>query len=119
MTLGTKLYTFFNGEIVGTDAEGNRYYQERREPKDGRKRSRWVMYKGVAEASRIPPEWHAWLHRTVDTPPTEAKQPRKPWQKRHRANLTGTTAAYRPPGSEYEGGRRAKATGDYEPWRPS
>jgi NADH:ubiquinone oxidoreductase subunit len=119
MSLGTKLYTFFNGELVGTDAEGNRYYQERREPKDGRKRSRWVMYKGVAEASRIPPEWHAWLHRTVDTPPTQAKRLRKPWQKEHRPNLTGTTAAYRPPGSEYEGGRRDKATGDYEPWRPS
>lgn len=118
MTLGTKLYTYLNGALVGTDAEGNRYYQERRAPKD-RPRARWVMYKGKAEASRIPPEWHAWLHRTIDTPPSEAKRPAKPWQKEHRANPTGTPAAYHPPGSEYKGGRRAKATGDYEPWRPS
>ena len=118
MTIGTRLYTFFNGALVGSDADGNRYYQEKRAPKD-RPRGRWVMYKGKAEASKVPPEWHAWLHRTVDTPPTEAKRPAKPWQKEHRANRTGTPDAYQPPGSEYEGGKRAKATGDYEPWRPS
>jgi NADH:ubiquinone oxidoreductase subunit len=118
MTLGTKLYTLFNGELVGTDADGNRYYRERREPK-GRKRSRWVMYNGPAEASRVPPEWHAWLHRIVDEPPVTKTRPTRPWQKEHRSNPTGTPAAYHPPGSEYEGGRRAKATGDYEPWRPS
>ncbi|MFO0989277.1 MAG: NADH:ubiquinone oxidoreductase subunit NDUFA12 [Alphaproteobacteria bacterium] len=118
MTIGTRIYTFFNGALVGSDAEGNRYYQEKRTPKD-RPRGRWVMYKGKAEASKVPPEWHAWLHRTVDTPPTEAKRPAKPWQKEHRANRTGTPDAYHPPGSEYEGGKRAKATGDYEPWRPS
>lgn len=118
MTLGTKLYTFFKGQLVGTDAAGNRYYQERRAPTD-RPRSRWVMYNGPEEASRVPPEWHAWLHRTIDEPPAEKKRPVKPWQKEHRANATGTAEAYRPPGSEYEGGHRAKATGDYEPWRPS
>jgi NADH:ubiquinone oxidoreductase subunit len=118
MTLGTRLYTFFNGELVGTDDEGNRYSRERREPV-GRPRRRWVMYKGAAEASRIPPEWHAWLHRIVDMPPVERKRAPKPWQKPHMPNLTGTPAAYRPPGSEYQGGQRARGTGDYEPWRPS
>ncbi len=118
MTLGTRLHTYFNGELVGTDADGNRYYQERREPKN-RNRSRWVMYKGPAEASRVPPEWHAWLHRTTDKPPVGKQRPVKPWQKEHLPNLTGTPGAYHPPGSEYEGGKRARATGDYEPWRPS
>jgi len=118
MSLGTRLHTFFNGELVGADAQGNRYYQERRQPRD-RPRSRWVMYNGPAEASRIPPEWHAWLHRTVDAPPIERKRPPKPWQKEHLPNRTGTPAAYRPPGSVYQGGKRARATGDYEPWRPS
>ena len=32
--------------------------------------------------------------------------------------LTGTDQAYRPPGHTLKGGRRAKATGDYEPWTP-
>src|SRR5262249_33985805 len=111
-------YTFFNGELVGSDEQGNRYYQERREPRD-RPRARWVMYNGAVEASRVPPEWHAWLHRTVAAPPVEQKRAKKPWQKEHLPNRTGTAEAYRPPGSESQGGRRPRATGDSEPWRPS
>ena len=33
-------------------------------------------------------------------------------------NLTGTGLAYRPPGHLKSGGRREKATGDYEAWKP-
>ena len=44
--------------------------------------------------------------------------PRRRWQKEHLPNQTGTKAAYRPQGSVLAGGRRAKATGDYEPWTP-
>ena len=33
-------------------------------------------------------------------------------------NMTGTPEAYRPPGSILGRGVRAKATGDYKPWRP-
>ena len=43
----------------------------------------------------------------------------RPWQKPHIPNRTGTAEAYRPPGHEFKGGRRAAATGDYEPWTPS
>jgi NADH:ubiquinone oxidoreductase subunit len=42
----------------------------------------------------------------------------KPWEKEHLPNLTGTAAAYRPPGSLLGGGQRAPATGDYEAWQP-
>jgi NADH:ubiquinone oxidoreductase subunit len=34
-------------------------------------------------------------------------------------NMTGTEAAYRPPGSILATGKRPAATGDYESWRPS
>ena len=51
-----------------------------------------------------------------DAPLPEDK--RHPWQQEHQPNLTGTAAAYRPPGHELEGGRRARATGDYEAWTP-
>jgi NADH:ubiquinone oxidoreductase subunit len=51
-------------------------------------------------------------------PPLQPKRP-WPWQKPHQPNLTGTAQAYRPPGHDYRGGHRAKATGDYEPWQPS
>lgn len=116
MSVGTRLHTWLFGRLVGADGAGNRYYVDRRT--QGQKREgRWVLYNGEAEASRVPPEWHAWLHHTVASPPV-ARRPRKPWQKPHEPNLTGTVAAYRPPGHEFAGGVRARATGDYEPWRP-
>lgn len=118
MPLGTWLFTTFSGKRVGTDGAGNRYFEERRHPKS-RRAKRWVIYKGAAEASLVPPEWHAWLHFTVDTTPVDRPPVIKPWQKPHLPNLTGTQNAYRPAGHDYEGGKRAKATGDYEPWRPS
>ena len=40
-------------------------------------------------------------------------------QKPHRPNLSGTKFAYFPPGHDRRGGKRDKATGDYESWRPS
>lgn len=116
MTIGTLIFTWLKGEPVGTDPFGNRYYRERRRPA-GRREKRWVLYAGDPEASKVPAEWHAWLHYTVDEVPP-AGRPRAPWQKSHVPNLTGTTHAYRPPGHALEGGRRAKATGDYEPWTP-
>jgi NADH:ubiquinone oxidoreductase subunit len=62
---------------------------------------------------------HAWLHYTTDQVPDDSKTKVPAWQKEHKPNLTGTAAAYRPPGHTLEGGKRAPATGDYEPWRPS
>lgn len=111
-TLGTKLFTWRKGELVGEDGQGNRYYRER-----GGKR-RWVIYDGDVEASRIPPEWHLWLHYTSDAPPSEKPLARKEWEKPHQPNLTGTVQAYFPPGSLAAGGERSPATGDYEPWTP-
>lgn len=115
MNLGTRLYTWLHGEFVGEDTFGNRYYRERRALR-GRKERRWVMYNGALEASKVPPEWHAWLHFSSDAP-LEGK--RQAWQKPHRPNLTGTRFAYFPPGHDRRGGKRDKATGDYESWRPS
>lgn len=116
-SLGTLLLTWLFGEQVGTDEFGNRYYRSRRAPLHGRER-RWVVYNGLDEASKVPPEWHAWLHHTVRQPLTEQATVAKPWQKDHLPNLTGTVYAYRPQGHEFRGGKRAKGTGDYEPWRP-
>ena len=121
MTLATRLYTWFRGELVGTDQFVNRYYRDRTGASrcDGLREKRWVMYNGEAEASRVPPDWHAWLHHTVVEPPRPNAPPAKPWQREHVPNLTGTALAYRPPGHEFKGGKRAAATGDYEPWTPS
>ncbi|HXP29591.1 MAG TPA: NADH:ubiquinone oxidoreductase subunit NDUFA12 [Stellaceae bacterium] len=124
MTIGTRLFTWLKGELVGTDSEGNRYYREKSHRpllRGGGRASRvrrWVIYKGEAEPSRVPPEWHAWLHHTIDEVPKDAERLRYPWQKEHQPNLTGTPQAYRPPGSVLRGGERPRATGDYEAWIP-
>jgi NADH:ubiquinone oxidoreductase subunit len=102
---------------VGTDSLGNRYF--RGNPRKGYQRERrWVMYNGEAEATRVPPEWHGWLHYQTDVIPADDTGFRRPWQKPHQPNRTGTNAAYRPPGHVLEGGQRQKATGDYEAWTP-
>ena len=116
-TIGTRLHTWLNGEQVGADDFGHRYFQEKRPP-TGRRRKRWVIYRGEDEASAVPPEWHAWLHYMFDDPPEDAGRPKHSWQKFHVPNLTGTPQAYRPPGHTLQGGKRAPATGDYEPWTP-
>jgi len=125
MTFGTWLFTLWKGKLVGTDQFGNRYYREKTRRalvKGGgmpSRERRWVLYNGIAEASRVPPQWHAWLHHTVDAPPAPGEtQPKYPWQKEHLPNLTGTPLAYRPPGSVLRGGRREPSTSDYEPWVP-
>jgi NADH:ubiquinone oxidoreductase subunit len=116
MNLGTWLFTKLHGRQVGTDAAGNVYYTQRRPRSDAARVRRWVMYAGKPEASDVPPEWHAWLHYTTDAPLPDG--PRLPWQKPHLPNETGTPLSYRPPGHDYEGGKRDRATGDYEAWTP-
>ena len=76
-----------------------------------------MLYRrGPVEASRVPPEWHPWLHYTTDAPLPVGNRPA--WEKPHQANLTGTPQGYRPAGHDYAGGRRAPTTDDYEAWTP-
>ena len=54
-TLGTRLYTWLRGELVGRDGQGNRYYRAkgggRTHPDSLRREQRWVIYEGEAEAN--------------------------------------------------------------------
>jgi NADH:ubiquinone oxidoreductase subunit len=102
---------------VGTDTLGNKYFRAKARKGYNHER-RWVIYKGEAEASNVPPEWHGWLHHQTDAVPQASSGYRRIWQKPHRPNLTGTNQAYRPPGHVLMGGQRDKATGDYEAWKP-
>ncbi len=115
-SIGTYLYTWLHGAQVGTDEFGNRYYHYKKEL-NGRER-RWVLYKGKKEASKVPPEWHAWLHHTTAAPLSEAAAQPVDWQQPYVPNLTGTLNAYHPAGSDARGGRRARTSGDYEAWTP-
>jgi NADH:ubiquinone oxidoreductase subunit len=110
-TLGTQIFTWRKGQRVGEDEQGNIYYQN----KDASRR--WVIYNGEAEASRVSPDWHGWLHFTWKDAPTVKPLVHKPWENPHHENLTGTAAAYAPAGSIRSA--QAPATRrDYEAWQP-
>ena len=109
-TLNTQIHTWRKGVKVGEDAQGNAFYTTR----DGKRR--WVIFNGEAEASRVSPDWHGWLHHTYKQAPTESPLAHKPWEKPHQENLSGTPLAYAPAGSI----RRAEPAPrkDYEAWTP-
>jgi NADH:ubiquinone oxidoreductase subunit len=116
-TFGTGLYTRRFGTKVGTDSLGNIYFQTRSGASGPRRR--WVIYDGSNDASRVPPEWHSWLHGNIEGPPDESLPAPRSWEKPAIANQTGTVEAYRPAGALEMTGRRAAATGDYEAWSPN
>jgi NADH:ubiquinone oxidoreductase subunit len=111
-TITTGIHVRRHGRKVGTDALGNLYYAAK---KGGR---RWVLYNGPNDASRIPPDWHAWIHHQIDGPPDESLPPPPKFLREPTPNLTGTPLAYRPSGALERGARRAAASGDYEAWTP-
>lgn len=117
-TPGTLLTTWRSGQFVGEDEFGNRYYRKPGKDKTIGVERRWVIYKGEADGSAVPPGWKGWLNQTVHVSPAEeAYQPRE-WQRQHLPNMTGTPDAYRPEGSILRSGERPAATGDYLAWTP-
>jgi NADH:ubiquinone oxidoreductase subunit len=121
-TIGTLLNSGRTGEQVGTDAQGNRYFRSKKlvaagQPLGGRER-RGVIYEGANDASRVPAEWHGWLHGSFDGVPESHLPPARIWEVDYTPNATGTASAYRPQGALERGGHRAAATGDYEAWNP-
>lgn len=110
-----------SGELVGKDEFGNRYFRERKggTGADGKQR-RWIVFNGYADASRVPSEWHGWMHHTFEEPPTDTPLARRAWEQDHKPNLTGTLHAYRPKGSLSAGSdrKRQRTSGDYEAWTP-
>ena len=76
----TKIFTWWNGAtigalfdiakratLVGEDDQGNRYFEERKATLEGRKR-RYVLYKGYAEPSRVPADWHGGFTTRLSNP---------------------------------------------------
>ncbi len=111
-TLGTRLYTWRKGQLVGEDEDGNKFYQS----KDGKKR--WVIYVGEVEATKISAEWYGWLHHMFDNNPVNDPLPHKDWELPNQENQSGTPNAYRPKGSILAP-KPADLGTDYEAWTPS
>lgn len=115
-TINTRFFTWWKGKRVGEDQFGNIYY-EGGYHKDGYLR-RWVIYKDYSEASTIPPGWHGWIHHRCDCLPTQENYQPYEWEKPHVANMTGTSAAYRPKGSIVHNDERSYRYEDYNAWLP-
>lgn len=119
-TVSLALYTSRNGRLVGQDEFGNTYYRAIGPLIDrsvGPER-RWVVYNGLADASRVPPGWRGWLTHAVDVAPTEEDYVPREWQKPHVENMTGTPGAYRPKGSQLAPGGHPAQNDSYVPWSP-
>ena len=115
MDLVTLMTLKLTARQVGTDRFGNRYYEERR-ARRGKPPRRYVRYNGMAEASKVPADWHGWLHQTESAPPPEGGYDKYEWQQEHQPNVTGTVNAHRPQGHILR--KRRASNGHYEPWRP-
>jgi len=113
-TVTTMLNSALTGEKVGTDAQGNTYYRAKKPYPKGHpfagKERRWVIYNGANDASRVPAEWHGWLHGSFDGVP-ESNLPPRIWEADYTPNATGTVQAHRP--------RHGRTNGDYEAWNPA
>lgn len=112
MSFLTKFRIKLNCTKIGGDEFGNEYYQS----KDLK---RYVLYNGSAEPSKIPAQWHGWMHYTTDIAPVNINTHRFPWQKSHLPNLTGTKNSHAPKGHMAQGGQRDEVSADYQSWNPN
>lgn len=105
------LNLFYNNS--GGDVYGNRYYESKSRCVTGKYR-RVVKYNGMAEPTKVPPLWHAWLHYLKNTPPNEKGAENQDWQREYRPNITGlnTQKLF----SEYNG---RKIFSGYKAWKGS
>uniref|UniRef100_A0A7S3A0X4 NADH dehydrogenase [ubiquinone] 1 alpha subcomplex subunit 12 n=1 Tax=Rhodosorus marinus TaxID=101924 RepID=A0A7S3A0X4_9RHOD len=107
--------------LVGVDEVGNRYYEN---PNAIIGRERWVEYYGIekktgTDALKIPAEWHMWVHRMVDEPPSRRPVEHPKYQGEIEGNLSGTKDAYY---SQYYVKSKdfvGRAGSKIEPWNPS
>ncbi|CAG8436892.1 7621_t:CDS:2 [Ambispora gerdemannii] len=87
------------GTLVGVDQFGNKYYENKEEIYG---RDRWVEYGGTLykdayeDASMIPSEWHRWIHKLTEYPPTVEPAANPTFKATHKPNFTGTDKAYKP-----------------------
>ena len=106
-TIGTFIYTLLNGKFEGSDSFANKYYSNS-------KGKRWVIYDNKVESTKIPPEWHMWIHHLAKDKPSNITK-KYEWQKEHVENLSGTKDAYKPDGSLINNPK--KNMKKYESWK--
>ena len=62
MSLGFKIYSFINGNLVHEDSLGNKFYSDKK-----KKDKRLVVYAEGLGPESLPTNYHNWLHNTSDS----------------------------------------------------
>ena len=62
MSLGFKIYSFLNGNLVHEDSLGNKFYHDKKNTL-----KRWVVYTEGLGPESLPTNYHNWLHYTSDS----------------------------------------------------
>ncbi len=104
--LGTLITTIFFGEKVGQDEFKNKYYNSKN------KKKRWVIYFGKNDASSVPPEWQAWLTKTVNNLPSNTTK-KHSWLISHKPNTTKNINM----NDKYANNNHSSHL-TYKPWKP-
>lgn len=115
MALFDSLFIRLTSRRIGQDSAGNTYWMARNRRDTYGRPMRRITYAGAPDPTTVPPEWWGWLHHTTDAP-MDMNAPRKPWQKPHLPNRTGSAEAWHPPGMAAPD--RPHVAGDYEAWTP-
>lgn len=91
MSILDNLFIKVFNKHVGTDQFGNKYFISKKKNYLG-KCKRFVIYNGKEISSKIPPNWHGWVHYLTDEIPGDDNLLYS-WQKEHMPNVTGTIYA--------------------------
>ena len=117
MAMFDQLFIRLTSRRIGQDSVGNTYWEARSRRDTYGRPMRRITYAGAPDPTTVPPEWWGWIHHTTAAP-LDQNAPRRPWQKAHLPNLTGTPQAWRQAGHDSAGNAPAAPSGDYEAWTP-
>jgi NADH:ubiquinone oxidoreductase subunit len=62
MSLGFKIYSFLNGNLVHKDSLGNKFYNDKKNTS-----KRWVVYANDLGRESLPTNYHNWLDNTSES----------------------------------------------------
>ncbi len=102
------IYIVLFGKKVASDRFGNKYYIVFLDMFFLKIEKRYVLYNGIKDPSKIPPDYSSWLMGNVDDIFTLQT---RTWVKEHLPNLSGTKLAYQP---KNEGSETRKQ----QAWKP-
>ena len=130
MKLLNKIIIKLSCNKIGDDEFGNSYFEKKLSTKQlqqslqnkfghNPEKKRFVIYKGSVEASKVPAQWHGWLHYNCETPPINIENSKKSWEKTHLPNLSGTIYQNSPSSCVDKKGNRKKVSSDYQSWTPN